>query len=345
MTLSKTLLALALVTTATLPARADSWSRSQMTAAASYLPETGITMIVGVGASAQPAASTLLEALQGSSIELAIDAHALGRVDDKSDEQIVKLAFARPIKRVAIVRVFPSGGATKAVVTVYAAQGQVATAFTLVPGRNLVENPNPRAASDGVARDELQSVSGATGGERGAEGDVTYQRQKIVGVTTYGVVTFDNVTFEKDGHPISDVPDLYEALDMRAEATRYRDLSVRRNKWLPRGVLLGTVGMVGFITFGTLALATPSTKYDYATGVETHQDHSTLWALTGATAGAVALGVYLVVAHPAPRGLSADEAIALVDKRNAKKKQATASLRFAPVVTPAGGGFVLGGQF
>jgi len=343
MTLAKNLLSLALVTAAAVPAHADSWAKSQMSAASSYFPTSGTTMVVAVGNGAVPAAGALLEALQGSALELATDARALGKVDDKSDDQIVKLAFTRPIKRVAIVRVFPSGGVTKAVVTVYAAQGQVSTAFTVVPGKDLAENPNPKAASDGVARDEMESVTGARGGGSGEGGDITYQHEKIVGVTGYGVVSFDNVTFAKNGHPIVDVPALYDALDMKVEATSYRAMSEDHSKWGGRGAILTTLGTIGLVTFGTLALAAPSNDYDVNTGMSTPADNTWMWVATGISAGALVFGAYEWAAHPAPNSLTADEAITLVDKHNAKKAQ-TAELHFTPVASPSGGGFILGGN-
>ncbi|MEO6777291.1 MAG: hypothetical protein ABI467_30465 [Kofleriaceae bacterium] len=200
------------------------WSPSAMAAAPSYFPAGTTVMVVAAGEGAQPATAALLQSLQASSqVGLASDASALGKVEGLSDDQIVTRAFARPIQRVAIVRVFPAAGSVKAVVTVYAAQGQVATAFTLMPGKDLADNPSPRGASEGVTRDEMQSVTTSVGEAEdkvtGEGGDITYSRQQIVGVTAYGLLRFDSVTFAQDGRPINDTPSLYDAVGMHAEAS------------------------------------------------------------------------------------------------------------------------------
>ena len=75
-------------------------------------------------------------------------------------------------------------------------------------------------------------------------------------------------------------------------------------------------------------------------------DHSLAWGLTAVSAGVMVLGIVEWAVHPAPTPLTADDAISLVDKHNAKKKQQqTSSLRFAPVATSNGGGFTLGGSW
>jgi hypothetical protein len=347
MSIARTLFTSALfvaLTTAT--ASADTWSKSSMTAAPSYFPAHATAMVVAVGDSAQPAAAALLASLQTSEgLELATDARALGKVDALSDDAIVKRAFATPIKRVAIVRVFPAANNTvKAVVTVYAAQGQVSSAFTLVPGKELAENPNPTGAADGVARDEMQSVTRSVGGGNGTDGDITYSHQQIVGVTNYGIMQFDSVTFAQNGKPISDTPTLYDAVGMHAEATAYRSDSESHSKWAFRGGVMTTLGLTGLIGFGTYALVAGASDSYTTTGMPVQSDHTLAWGLTAASAGIMVLGIVEFVEHPAPKTLSSDEAIALADKHNAKKKQSS-QLRFAPVATPTGGGFTLGGSW
>jgi hypothetical protein len=322
------------------------WSRTTMAAAPSYFPSGGTAMVVAVGEGAQPAAAALLQALQASTqVELASDASAIGKVDGLSDEQIVKRAFARPIQRVAIVRVFPAGGSVKAVVTVYAAQGQVTTAFTLMPGKDLADNPNPKAASDGVARDEMQSVTASVGDDKARGGDITYSRQQIVGVSAYGgLLQFDSVTFAKDGKPISDTPGLYDAVGMHAEATSYRSDLEGHEKWGWRGGVMTSLGLTGVITFGTWALLAGLNDEYSNSDMPTQDDHTLVWGLTAASAGVMIIGIVEWASHPAPTPLSADDAISLVDKHNAKKKQTT-SLHFAPVATPTGGGLTFGGSW
>ena len=346
MSLARSLL-IAAVLTVPAVASADpvAWSRTTMAAAPSYFPSGGTAMVVAVGEGAQPAAAALLQSLQASSqLELASDASALGKVDGMSDDQIVKRAFARPISRVAIVRVFPAGGSVKAVVTVYAAQGQVTTAFTLMPGKDLADNPNPKAASDGVGRDEMQSVTASVGdGDKGSSGDITYSRQQVVGITAYGgLMQFDSVTFAQNGHPISDTPGLYDAVGMHSEATTYRSDLESHSKWAFRGGLMTTLGLTAFITFGTYALVAGASD-DYSS-TPMQNDHSLAWGLTAASAGVMVLGIVEWAVHPAPTPLSADDAISLVDKHNAKKKQTT-SLHFAPVATSTGGGLTLSGNW
>lgn len=348
MSLARTLFASAvLAALAAAPASADpvSWSRSKMTAAASYFPTHATAMVVAVGATAQPAAAALLETLQASeTLELATDARALGQVDKLSDGEIVKRAFATPIKRVAIVRVFPAANnSVKAVVTVYAAEGQVAAAFTLVPGRELAENPRPTEVTDGVARDEMQSVTSSIGNGTG-DGDITYTHQQIVGVSAYGLMQFDNVTFAQNGKPLSDTPALYEAVGMHAEATSYRSDLEAHSKWTFRGGLMVLGGLTGLIGFGTYALVAGASDSYSSTGAQVQEDHTLAWGLTAASAGLLVLGVVEAAKHPAPRVLSSDEAIALADKHNAKQKQTT-ELHLAPVATPTGAGFVLGGSW
>jgi hypothetical protein len=349
MSLARSLLIAAVLAVPATVASADpvAWSRTTMAAAPSYFPSGGTAMVVAVGEGAQPAAAALLQALQASSqLELASDASALGKVDGMSDDQIVKRAFARPISRVAIVRVFPAGGSVKAVVTVYAAQGQVTTAFTLMPTKDLADNPNPKAASDGVGRDEMQSVSASVGdSDKGSGGDITYSRQQVVGITAYGgLMQFDSVTFAQNGHPISDTPGLYDAVGMHAEAKTYRADAASHDKWAWRGGVMTTVGLTAFISFGTYALiAGVNDDYSNST-MPVQNDHSLAWGLTAVSAGVMVLGIVEWAVHPAPAPLSADDAIALVDKHNAKKKQTT-SLHFAPVATSTGGGLTFGGSW
>lgn len=316
-----------------------------MTAAASYFPTHATAMVVAVGDTAQPAAAALLESLQASeTLELVTDAKALGKVDKLSDGEIVKRAFATPIKRVAIVRVFPAANSSvKAVVTVYAAEGQVAAAFTLVPGRELAENPRPAEATDGVARDELQSVTSSIGNGTG-DGNITYSHQQIVGVSAYGLMQFDSVTFTQNGKPLSDTPALYEAVGMHAEATSYRSDLEAHSTWAFRGGLMALGGLTGLIGFGTYALAAGASESYSSSGMPIPEDHTLAWGLTAASAGLLVLGIVEAVKHPAPHSLTSDEAIAIADKHNAKQKQ-TSELHLAPVATPTGGGLVLGGSW
>lgn len=105
-----------------------------------------------------------------------------------------------------------------------------------------------------------------------------------------------------------------------------------------------TLGLTSFLGFGMYALLAGASDGYTTTGVPRQVDHTLAWGLTAASAGVMVLGIVEVVTHPAPAPLSADEAIALVDKHNGKPKQTT-SLHFAPVATSTGGGFVLGGSW
>ena len=349
MSCPRILFVLAALTAAAAPAAADSvsWSKSTMTAAPTYFPTGSTAMVIGVGESAQSAAAALLGTLQASdTFELVSDGRALGKVDELADDEIVKRAFTRPIKRVAIVRVFPAGGSVKAVVTVYAAQGQVSTAFTLAPGKNLVENPNPKAAADGVARDEMQSVENTTGGGGGGgDGDITYQRQQVVGVTGYGgVVALENVMFYKNGRMISDTPSLYDALGMENQAMTYRHKEATHQKWVTRGAWMTTLGLTGLIAFSTWAIIAGNSDTVNPDGTVTQGSATLQWGLTAASAGLMVAGIYLWATNPAPANLTPDEAVSLVDAHNAKKKRA-GSLHFAPSASPQGGGFLLSGSF
>lgn len=338
--------------------RSTSWSNVSMTAATTYFPAGTSAMVVGVGDDAEPVVTALLETLQASDgLELVIDARAIGNIDDLSDEDIVKRAFARPINRVAIVRVFPAASSVKAVVTVYAAQGQVTAAFTLAPGKTLAANPTPEVTEDGVRRDEMVTVQ-STSGDQGIvpaaadDGEVTYQRQQVVGVSHYGVVSLENVSFFKNGRLISDTPSLYEALGMNAEATAFRQRDAEFHKWLGRGVALGTIGVLGVCGFGTWWLVRAgSSDYDYDTGVTTEHDTTMPMLLTVGSAAAVVIGGLVIRSHPRPSNLTPDEAVSLVDAHKAKKRR-TGGLRapvtefkFAPTATPSGAGFMLSGSF
>ena len=330
------------------PAAADpaTWSKATMAAAPTYFPAGSTAMVIGVGESAQPAAAALLGSLQSSdAFELVSDGRALGKVDELADEDIVKRAFTRPIKRVAIVRVFPAGASVKAVVTVYAAQGQVSTAFTLAPGKSLAENPNPKAAADGVARDEMQSVENTTaGGGSGGDGDITYQRQQLVGVTGYGVVSLENVMFYQNGRMISDTPSLYSALGMEDKATTYRKGQANHDKWVKRGAYMTTIGITGLLTFGTWALIAGNSNTFNPDGSVTPGSATLQWGLTAASAGLMIAGIYVWAANPAPATLTADEAVSLVDAHNAKKKH-TSELHFVPTASSQGAGMMLLGSF
>ena len=335
------------------------WSKASMTAATTYFPEGASAMVVGVGDDAQPVTTALLETLQASdSFELVIDARALGELGGLSDGDIVQRAFARPIQRVAFVRVFPAGGSVKAVVTVYAAQGQVTAAFTLAPGKTLAQNPTPAAAEDGVRRDEMVNVQ-STGGSPGIvptaadDGEVTYERRQLVGVSGYGaVVSLENVSFFKNGRLISDTPSLYEALGMKTEATVFRSRDADSRKWLGRGVALGTIGVLGVCGFGTWWLArAASSDYDYDTGVTTEHDTTLPMLLTVGSAALVVAGGYVIRSHPRPSNLTPDEAVSLVEAHKARKQRTGAlggrvtGVQLAPTATPSGAGFLLSGSF
>ncbi len=335
------------------------WSKASMTAATSYFPEGASAMVVGVGDDARAVTTALLETLQASDgFELVIDARALGEIENLSDGDIVQRAFARPIQRVAIVRVFPAGGSVKAVVTVYAAQGQVTAAFTLAPGKALALNPTPASAEDGVRRDEMVTVQ-STGGSSGIvpaaadDGEVTYERRQLVGVSGYGaVVSLENVSFFKSGRLISDTPSLYDALGMQAEATTFRSRAADSQKWLGRGVVLGTVGVLGVCAFGGWWLArAASSDYDYDTGVTTEHDTTLPMLLTAGSAALVVVGGYVIRSHPHPANLTPDEAVSLVEAHKTKKRRTGAvrapvtGVQFAPTATPSGAGFLLSGSF
>jgi hypothetical protein len=324
-------------------ARADTpWDKASLVAARTYFPAATSVMIVGVGNDAQPVATALLESLQrDDSFELVIDARALGTLDGLADDEIVRRAFTRPINRVAIVRVFPAGSSVKAVVTVYGAQGQVTTAFTLAPGKILVENPVPEGAGDGVRRDEMLTVQKTTEGT----GGVTYKREHIVGVSNYGVVSFENVSFFKDGKLIADTPSLYEALGMTARASKYRSELATHQRWALRGGLMAIVGLTGLIGFGTWALVEGAGS-KYETDPTATDNSTTLWALTAGSAALLVGGTLVARSHPRPANLSGEEGASLVDAHNAKQRSAAATqLRFTPSATPAGAGFVLSGTF
>jgi hypothetical protein len=320
------------------------WDKASLVAAKTYFPAATAVMIVGVGSDAQPVAAALLESLQSdASFELVIDAAALGKLDGLADDEIVRRAFTRPITRVAIVRVFPAAGSVKAVVTVYGAQAQVTTAFTLAPGKILVENPIPQGAGDGVRRDEMLTVKKATEGP-GGPGAVTYKREHIVGVSNYGVVTFENVSFFRDGKLITDTPSLYEALGMTARASKYRSELATHERWAWRGGLMALVGLTGLIGFGTWALIEGAG--DYGSDPAEPDNSTTLWALTAGSAALLVGGGLIARSHPRPANLSGEEGASLVDAHNAKQRNAASTeLRFAPSATPAGPGFVLSGTF
>jgi hypothetical protein len=350
MSCSRMFLVLALLAA---PAAADpaSWSKATMTAAPTYFPANSTVMVVGVGASARPVAAELVAALQASdAFELVSDGRALGNVDDLADDAIVKRVFARPIQRVAIVRVFPAGASVKAVVTVYAAQGEVTTAFTLAPGKTLVENPTPREAAGGVARDEMQSVVTTTGGtttdasSSSGDGEVTYQRQQLVGMTGYGgVVTLENVSFFKNGRLLNDTPSLYDALGMTEKAAEYRDRDAAHQRWASRGGVMCSLGLTGVLGFGLWAVIAGA-ETNYETG-QPANDTTLPWALTLGSAGLMVAGIVLWVENPAPANLTADEAVSLVDAHNAKRHHTTAQLHLTPAASPTSAGLTLVGSF
>ncbi|MDB4962633.1 MAG: hypothetical protein JWP01_2632 [Myxococcales bacterium] len=332
-------------------AETPSWSKSPMSAAATYFPAGTSAMVVGVGPSAQPVAAELVKTLQTSdALELVIDARALGNIDALADDAIVKRAFARPIQRVAIVRVFPAAGSVKAVVTVYGAEGQVTTAFTVSPGRALAENPTPEAAEDGVRRDEMVSVQGKSAGTVEGENVITYERQHLTGVTAYGVVTLENVSFFKNGRLISDTPSLYEALGMTAEASDYRTRTAALQSKRKKGAAVGGIGLLGVIGFGTWALVAASDKYDYNTNMKIERSATVPLLFTAGSAVMMYVGFRMMLGTP-PKNLTAEEAVSLVDAHNQKKRRTTdAGSRFhdvtlAPTAMPSGGGLVLGGSF
>ena len=342
---ARLVLLLALVT-ATAAADPPSWSRSTMTAAVGYFPPHASVMVVGSGDGTQPVVAALVETLQLSdAFEYAIDGKGLGKLDSLADAEIVKRAFTRPLKRLAIVRVFPAGASVKAVVTVYGAQGEVTTAFTLAPGKPLADNPTPESAEDGVRADQMQVVKSAAGTGSSDDDDIRYERQAITGVSAYGVVTFENVNFFKHGRLITDTPGLYEALGMPDKATEYRDQASSFRKSAVTGVVLDTVGTLGLVSFGIWALI-PGEHLDAKTGAYVGNDNLIPVALTAGSAGMIIIGSVLIAAHRAPKNLSADEAIALVDAHN-KKKRGSAQLHFhvTPSATPSSAGLVLGGSF
>lgn len=339
-------------------ARPSAWSAETMAAASTFFPAGTSAMVVGAGKDAQPVASTLLASLQASDrFEVVIDARALGKIDGLADAEIVARAFARPIQRVAIVRVFPASGSVKAVVTVYGAEGQVTTAFTLAPGRTLAPNPTPEVAEDGVRRDEMQTVQQTTsvGGITGTTSDddeVRYERQHVVGVSHYGVINLENVNFFKNGRLISDTPSLYEALGMTDRANAYRRTAASYQRGLKRGGLLMGAGLLGVTVFGTWWLVRGvSSDYDAATDTYQDRDATMPMLLTAGSVAAMVIGGVIIRGTSKPVALTADEAVSLVDAHNAKKRRSVratspaTSLYFAPSALPTGGGFVLGGSF
>ncbi|HET9989159.1 MAG TPA: hypothetical protein VFQ65_11575, partial [Kofleriaceae bacterium] len=105
-----------------------------------------------------------------------------------------------------------------------------------------------------------------------------------------------------------------------------------------------TLGLTGLVTFGTYVLVEGLNDSYSDTGMPVQNDHTLAWGLTAVSAGVMVLGLVEWSLHPAPAVLSSDEAISLVDKHNAKKKQTT-SLHLAPVATPTGGGLMFGGSW
>ena len=142
-----------------------------------------------------------------------------------------------------------------------------------MPAKELADNPNPKAASDGVARDEMQSITASVGDTKGEGGDITYSRQQIVGVTAYGgLLQFDSVTFAQNGKPISDTPGLYDAVGMHAEATSYRTDLESHSKWAFRGGLMSTLGLTGLVGFGCYALIAGASDSYSDTGMPVQND-------------------------------------------------------------------------
>jgi hypothetical protein len=187
----------------------------------------------------------------------------------------------------------------------------------------------------------MQSVQNATGtAASGGDGDITYKREQIVGVSNYGLVTFDNVTFFKNGRPITDTPSLYDALGMKDRATDYRDRTQAHETAVRRGAWMSGLGTLGLTTFGTWALIS---------GSASNSDATIPLALTAGSVAVMIIGFYELGAHPAPANLTPDEAISLVDEHNGKKKRVglrePSSLHIAPSATLSGGGLVLSGSF
>lgn len=340
------------------------WAKSALGEAPTYFPGGTTTMVVAAGSNARAAAGTLLEALQASDhLDVVTDGRALGSVDELADAQIVKRAFAQRIDRVAVVRVFPAGDSLKAVVTIYAASGDVTSAFTFAPGKPLAANPSPDKAEDGVSRDQLQTVSrttskgaGTPGGEDTSDedaetGEVTYKSNAMLGYTAHGLMAMEHVTFYKDGRAISDTAEFYDAVGQPEKARAHRDQRAAHRSAARRGGILAAAGTLGLIGFGTwwLVEGIQSDRVDYDTGevIETH-DATVPMLLTGASVVALVASYYILSGTSAPKELTGDEGIVMAKQYNKKRRQSdtqATKLRFSPSVTASGGGFVLGGTF
>jgi len=141
---------------------AETWTGEiPPTAVASYLREKDKrVLVVAAGPESavltQVGAATTTALRNSGQLELVMDASALGRVDQLSDQEIVGKAAASPVTAVVIVRVFGDGAQASVVGTSYALDGSVIAAFSISPGAVL----SPRAdTSDGSGISE--STAGA----------------------------------------------------------------------------------------------------------------------------------------------------------------------------------------
>lgn len=336
------------------------WQGLDVTAAPTYFPADATIMVVAVGADAAPIATALLATLDG-----AMDGSALGDVAAQPDDAIVERALKMTATRVAVVRLFGADAKAKAVVTVYGGPGQVTAAFTIVPGKVLPDNPHPEEAGAGVRRDEMTSVAKTSRpAQRKADDDdapdhpdaITYERNALVAVSQYGMRTYDQATFYFHGAPIQDTASLYDAMGRHDEAATFR---AQKSKARTRG-LIGTAfalpGMLGAVTFGTLALLAELHNSDYDPEYESPDDTSTLWLLTAASGAALVTGYLIAHSVQAPSELTPDEAISQVRTYNRglgrsalltprRRTPLLDRVTIAPTASPSGGGMLVAGSF
>jgi hypothetical protein len=241
------------------------------------------------------------------------------------------------------VRVFPARDSIKAVVTIYGSEGQVTSAFTLVPGKQLAANPTPEKAEDGVRRDQLSVATSLTdAADEGDEddtdnGEITYKTNAMLGYTAHGIMAMDHVTFFKNGHAIRNTAEFYDAIEDRSKASVYRDQSATYKSRRRIGGVMGSLGYVGVTVFGTWALVN---------GVDDDASATVPLGLTVVSL-LVAIGGHAIFASAdAPQELSGDEGIKLAKQYNKKRRAGLGSnLRFSPSASPTGGGVAFGGSF
>ncbi|MFN7144679.1 MAG: hypothetical protein ACK4YP_12965 [Myxococcota bacterium] len=257
------LFALALLTAP--PAHAASnWAAAlPADAVGSYLPGSGLRVLVAAaGQGADPAATALTASLRAlSTVKMTMPDDALGDLSAADDAAIVAKAKALPVDLVAVVRVFPgNGGAENVVATLYRVDGSVASAFTAGTDAPLVAQKSSGVGMAGATATAVEAVVGGHSADLDArvkefeDRAIWMQGYAAVDARSGRIVSTWSVPMQgRYGEALSG-PKFYEYLGRPDDAATFR-----KRQTVRVGTMIGGIAGVG--AGGALLLAMRTDPY------------------------------------------------------------------------------------